>query len=116
MRCRDTGAQAAGPLSPPSSGSRTVPREVAPKEVVQNKLHQILSSTSSQSEDDERDPLEEMPLENYQGVASFGRAVYEVWLERITPDLACNAEFLWNENMRGYKRNPGGGGVTGGWW
>ena len=51
---------------------------MAHKDIVQNKLHQILSSTSSQSDDDERDPLEEVPLENYQGVASFGRAVYEV--------------------------------------
>ena len=48
------------------------------KELVQTRLNQILL-TGSMSEDDEpRDPLEEMPVENNQAVASFGRAVYEV--------------------------------------
>jgi hypothetical protein len=53
-----------------------VPREVAQKDI-ESKLHQFLFS-SSKAEDDVRDPLEELPLESNHGVASFGRAVYEV--------------------------------------
>ena len=45
---------------------------------MQTRLSQILSSGSESEDDELRDPLEEMPVENNQAVASFGRAVYEV--------------------------------------
>ena len=57
------------------------------KELVQTRLSQILCSGSESEDDELRDPLEEMPVENNQAVASFGRAVYEVssWHADVFP-------------------------------
>lgn len=48
------------------------------KEMVQNKLNEILSIGTNADDEGPRDPLEEVPVEHNQAVAFFGRAVYEV--------------------------------------
>ena len=58
---------------------RAQPAQIGHKDIIHNKLNQILSTNlQSVDEDSNRDLLEEVPLENFQGLASFGRAVYEV--------------------------------------
>ncbi len=58
---------------------RASPAQIGHKDIIHNKLNQILSTNlQSIDEDSSRDLLEEVPLENFQGLASFGRAVYEV--------------------------------------
>lgn len=57
---------------------RAQPAQLPHKDIIHNKLNQILSTNlQSVDEDSNKDLLEEVPLENFQGLASFGRAVYE---------------------------------------
>lgn len=48
------------------------------REILQSKLSQILASGSESDDESFRDPLEELPVEHTQAVASIGRAAYDV--------------------------------------
>ena len=79
---KDRGYVACRALEP-----RAQAAQLGHKDIIHNKLNQILSTNlQSVDEDSNRDLLEEVPLENFQGLASFGRAVYEVSCSCVTKD------------------------------